>query len=98
MPSEKTFINGPVEEGERPAGAEKSRDVYGRVPPGGCAKIIRTRWHYKHELGPGKALRFLGPWGAIQRKSIVQETHFNGAECSLFSKAAKHFPQHVLTS
>ena len=43
-------------------------------------KIIRTRWPYKHELGPGKALRFGGPWGAIQRESIVQETHFNGTE------------------
>ena len=50
-----------------PVAAHTPRDIYGRVPPGGWAKRMRSHRHLKNELGPGKALSFLEPWA-----------HFNG--------------------
>ena len=53
-----------------PVAAHTPRDIYGRVPPGGWAKRMRSHRHLKHELGPGKALSFLEPLGHFKRKSI----------------------------
>ena len=53
-----------------PVAPHTPQDIYGRVPPGGCAKRMQSQRHLKHELGPGKALIFLEPLGHFKRKSI----------------------------
>ena len=65
-----------------PVAAHTPRNIYGRVPPGGWAKRMRSHRHLKHELGPGKALSFLEPLGHFKRKSNRSETRYNVDESS----------------
>ena len=75
-----------------PVAAHTPRDIYGRVPPGGWAKRMRSQRHFKHELGPGKALSFLEPLRRPFQEEIDRsETRYNGDE------GHEHNEQHFWT-
>ena len=66
---------------DRPLAAQTPRDIWGRVPPRGCAKRMQSQRHLKHELGPGKALSFLEPLYLTYRPFQEEiETRYNGDE------------------